>query len=233
MFVVRKFRSSVYQKKRTQYLHPIRLVARSSFLNKFDSFVVALRGGFLNSRCVTYFYTHCRKTFRVNKKSTKLWLNLPAANVISKKALNVRMGKGKGARLGVNARVYGGNFLVAILGARGGLVTRVVRFLGARCSFGIRLLLNAELQHPYRNTVQAGGAGVYSLDSNCALNSKSFAIMSKRYAVPQIFELYAMLRRLQRVKLYLYFSRLFKHYRPAFFFFNEVGQHVFYELQAI
>jgi len=48
-------------------------------------------------------------------------MNLHACHLVTRKALNVRMGKGKGSRIGINARVNAGNIILKIKRARVGL----------------------------------------------------------------------------------------------------------------
>jgi hypothetical protein len=121
MFLARNFRNSNMQKSRCIRGSLINFKIKHAGLLQFSYFITALQGGFLNTRCVSYFFTYCKKLYRLSQKTSKVWLNLPSTNILTKKALNVRMGKGKGSKFGINARVYPGNVILAAAYVRPGL----------------------------------------------------------------------------------------------------------------
>ena len=184
------------------YVGPAAPVAR---LRPFQWFMRALCGGFLSTRVVAYMYTYGRKLLRLSRKTSQLWLNLPSAHAVTRKALNVRMGKGKGARLGLNARVRVGALVLAAAGMRVGLWRKLARFVRARCGFRVYVGGARTAAVPLAGR---GGWGAAAAGGWRAPRAQHLQV--RRYVTPQIEELYAVLRRLNRVKMLVYFLRLFQ-----------------------
>lgn len=67
----------------------------------------------------------------------RFWVNLQAAQVVTKKPANLRMGKGKGGRAGVVASVSPGSTLLAVSFLRRGLVAKICRQISVRTSFKV------------------------------------------------------------------------------------------------
>ena len=83
-------------------------VFHARHLMLFDAILVARAGGYVNNRVFERLYTLSKKRLRVAKRQTRIWGNLQMGLVISKKAKNSRMGKGRGGYNAVGARVYAG-----------------------------------------------------------------------------------------------------------------------------
>lgn len=210
MFLARAFKRPCLGFKRRRQRGAILLQRppQATHLPLFQYYLRALGCGFLSTRCIAYFFSYGRKLLRLAKKTTHLWLNLPSAHLVTRKALNVRMGKGKGARLGINARIRSGAFVVASAGVRGGLWRKLVRFVRARCPF--------RLHAGCANTVaiNLGSRWRYTVPAGSWQPPRALHLHVRRYATVQIAELYAVLRRLNRIKMLVYFLRLFCHNSP-------------------
>lgn len=142
------------------------------------------------------------------------------------------MGKGKGSKSGINARVYPGNVILAAAYVRAGLWQKTVRFVVARCSFRVHTL-TASNTYFGKLTTDATVFGSNTPHKIATSQSKSTKLSAARYIVPQIFELYGMLRKLRKIKLFLYFYKIFKSYQPRFRFFGKVTNFSFRELHAV
>ena len=121
MFTPANIRRPVTQKSRNTSRGNLTLINPAASLTASYNSITALSSGFLHTRCLELFYTHIRKLLGVTKRSVKFWLNLHACHLVTRKALNVRMGKGKGSRIGINARISAGNRIVGISFCRPGL----------------------------------------------------------------------------------------------------------------
>lgn len=69
----------------------------------------------------------------------RFWVNLQIAQTVTQKPLNVRMGKGKGGRKGVVARVNAGATLLAFSAIRLGVLKALARRIQVRASFKVCL----------------------------------------------------------------------------------------------
>jgi hypothetical protein len=232
MFLARNFRNSNMQKARCTRDKLIDFTVKHKGLLQFSHVITALQGGFLNTRCVAYLFTYCKKLYRLSQKTSKVWLNLPSTNILTKKALNVRMGKGKGSKFGVNARVYPGNIVLAASAIRPGLWQKTVRFATARCAFRLyaKIVAPTYFSMLTTNTTMLGSNTPHPVSR---VRVKSTRLSTPRYIVPQIFELYGMLRKLRKIKLFLYFYKIFKSYQPRFRFLGKIINFPFRELHGI
>jgi len=218
MFLRRVMPAGSTQKSRrsVDVLHT-RLSVKSFKLPQFSLFFIAQQGGFLSTRCVSYFFTYSRKLLQLTKRSTKLWFNIPSTHAVTRKALNVRMGKGKGARIGVNAKIIAGAPILALSAVRRGLWLKLNRFIRARCSFRIfihrefsynRGLLTARTSTPALST---------TIQMRTPLKTKANKLLVQRYIRPSISELYSLLQKLKKIKLFIYFYKIFRHHSPKFY----------------
>lgn len=62
---------------------------------------------------------------------------MQVASVLTRKAMNVRMGKGKGGRKGVQARLVAGTVLVGFMALRPGQLRALCRRVRVRCNFPV------------------------------------------------------------------------------------------------
>jgi ribosomal protein L16/L10AE len=121
MFVPQNLKRTVTQKKRNTARGGSALFTFTGAASTTQHAIMSLSSGFLHPRCLESFYTHTRKLFNIPQKSTKFWLNLHACHLVTRKALNVRMGKGKGSKIGMNAVINAGTRLIGLNFGRLGL----------------------------------------------------------------------------------------------------------------
>ncbi len=100
-----------------------------------NSAIIALSSGFLSFKTIRNFYIIFKKVFKFSRSITKFWIYLNVYYIITKKPLNVRMGKGKGSRKGRLSLVKSGNSLVELKYCRFGLFYKLYRYVSIRCSF--------------------------------------------------------------------------------------------------
>jgi len=102
----------------------------------------------------------------------------------------------------------------------------------ARCSFRVHASATSNTYFS-RLTTDAAVFGSNTPHPTAIAQTKSAKLSTARYIVPQIFELYGMLRKLRKIKLFLYFYKIFKGYQPRFKFFGKVANFSFRELHAV
>jgi large subunit ribosomal protein L16 len=105
-----------------------------------NSAILALSSGFLSFKTIKNFYIIFKKVFKSSKSITKFWIYLNVYYIITKKPLNVRMGKGKGSRKGRLSLVKSGNSLIELKYCRFGLFYKLYRYISVRCSFNTNYL---------------------------------------------------------------------------------------------
>lgn len=235
MFLMRQVPEKNKQKNRITYKCPL-LVNPASFsfdykrcthtplnhLANFQYFIVALSGGFLHPRCTAQFFTYTKKLLKIVKKTTKIWINLPVTHIITKKALNVRMGKGKGGRKGLNAPIHGNTTLMAVLGSRPGLWKKIFFYVRARCSFKVGYssnhshhLLNVKKTKTSAKTHIPG----YATSAPLIVYSRhNIKLEERRKVKPAIIDVYALLRKIKKIKLLGYMYKTLVTYTASFKF---------------
>lgn len=97
--------------------------------------IISASSGFVCNRVLQSFIVRFRNTFKPFKSITKFWFYLSSFYIVTKKALNVRMGKGKGSRKGTLALIKSGNSLVELNYCRLGLLLKLYKYISVRCSF--------------------------------------------------------------------------------------------------
>lgn len=83
-------------------------------------------------RVIPRIYTFIKKLIRYPRTKTRFWVNAQCARLITRKPLNVRMGKGKGAKVRLYTFFRGGSPIAAVSALRGGFQTRLKRFMSIR-----------------------------------------------------------------------------------------------------
>ena len=81
--------------------------------------------------------SHSKRVLRWPKHMSRTWVNIPRKHILTKKAINTRMGKGKGSRAGICARLQGGSLLAAYAEIRQAQQVRLNRWLRVRVPFNI------------------------------------------------------------------------------------------------
>jgi len=131
------------------------------------------------------------------------------------------MGKGKGARLGINAKVYPGMRIFAIANARPGLCAKVYRFISVRCAFKVIFYKKVSNLHSSLFSTHNNQNLITPHVATNLLCVKAPKIMVKRYIAFQILELYTTLQRLKKIKLFIYFYKIFKTFFPKLYLYNK------------
>lgn len=91
-------------------------------------------------RVVPRVFTYIKKTLRYPKTTSRFWVSAQCAYLVTRKPLNVRMGKGKGAKVRRYTKNKGGAPLAAVSAMRPGLRTKVRRFMGTRLGCPVTVL---------------------------------------------------------------------------------------------
>lgn len=166
--------------------------------------VFALSSGFLNFRMVSNFYIRFKKIFKFFKSITKFWYNLYCSYIITKKALNVRMGKGKGSRKGRVCYVKSGAPIIEMTYCRLGLLLYLYKYIRVRCSFKIFYMQNRFKLISTRN----------SIIRNSLINKKKkhIKVKKKRFIKDRINNVIDTYKSTKRLIKAGFFSRLIKRY---------------------
>lgn len=106
------------------------------------SAIVSISSGFLSDKTIKNFYILMKKTFKNFKSISKFWIYLNTKYIITKKPLNVRMGKGKGSRKGLLSLVKSGNSILELKYCRLGLFLKIYKYISVRCSFIVKFLFS-------------------------------------------------------------------------------------------
>lgn len=83
-------------------------------------------------RTIPRIYTYIKKLIRYPKTRSRFWVNAQCSKLITRKPLNVRMGKGKGAKVRLYTYFRGGSALASISSLRQGLQKKLKRFMSVR-----------------------------------------------------------------------------------------------------
>lgn len=89
-------------------------------------------------------FTYLKKALRYPKGKVRFWVNAQCSHLITRKPLNVRMGKGKGARVRRYSKSRGGSPVAAMSSGREGVRRRIRRFIGIRLGTPISVAEGAE-----------------------------------------------------------------------------------------
>jgi hypothetical protein len=120
------------------------------------------------------------------------------------------MGKGRGSKKGINARIFLGTLLVALLGTRGGLVQKIGRFIQAHCSFAVARTARVSAAHGQAATALGGsrkrGLATYRVSGGLT-NAR---LSAKHRTGGHMMDAYVWLQKLKKLKLLLYFFNFFK-----------------------
>lgn len=83
-------------------------------------------------RVVPRIFTYIKKLIKYPKTRSRFWVNAQCAFLVTRKPLNVRMGKGKGAKVRFYTKIKHGSPIAALSAIRDGLKKRLKRFVGIR-----------------------------------------------------------------------------------------------------
>ena len=83
-------------------------------------------------RVIPRIFTYLKKALRYPKGKSRFWVNAQCAHLVTRKPLNVRMGKGKGAKVRRYSKGRGQAPVAAMSYGREGLQRRVRRFMSTR-----------------------------------------------------------------------------------------------------
>lgn len=106
------------------------------------SAIISVSSGFLSDKTINNFYIIIRKIFKNFKSISKFWIYLNVNYIITKKPLNVRMGKGKGSRKGLLSLVKSGNSILELKYCRLGLFLKIFKYISIRCSFNVKFFFS-------------------------------------------------------------------------------------------
>jgi hypothetical protein len=97
-------------------------------------------------RVVPRVFTYIKKLIKYPKTRARFWVNAQCSFLVTRKPLNVRMGKGKGAKVRFYTKISHGVPLAAFSTIRDGLKRRLVRFVSIR--LGRKVILAHPNLHP-------------------------------------------------------------------------------------
>lgn len=173
------------------------------------SAVIALSSGFLSFKTIKNFYIIFKKMFKFSRSITKFWIYLNVYYIITKKPLNVRMGKGKGSRKGRLSLVKSGNSLVELRYCRFGLFFKLYKYISTRCSFNTNYFF-----------LKSKGISRFNINTNnyCIKYKRLKKIKNKLYISNRFDEVLSVYGR----------SSDMKRYRKTMNFFNKFYQQPIY-----
>jgi hypothetical protein len=96
--------------------------------------------GFAPQALIERLYINARRICPYLTTLRRFWINVQCAIPVTRKPENVRKGKGKGARCGMQARITPGLTLVAFSAIRPGSLRALVRRMRVRCRFMVAAL---------------------------------------------------------------------------------------------
>lgn len=111
-------------------------VKRTNHLKNWVIFF-AVGQGHTQTALLSKFYIWGKKLTAQPQTSARFWVNLQVSVVLTKKPANLRMGKGKGGRVGAVAKVNPGATLLALSWLRWGRIVTIARQIQVRCNFKI------------------------------------------------------------------------------------------------
>lgn len=128
-----KMRSTVFVSKP--------LLVSSFWQNNGWLSLITLGTAIVPPRVVPRIFTYIKKLLRYPKTHSRFWVNAQCAFLVTRKPLNVRMGKGKGAKVRFYTKIRHNTPLAAISSLREGFKKRLKRFVSIR--LGRRVFLSA------------------------------------------------------------------------------------------
>lgn len=90
-------------------------------------------------RVVPRVFTYIKKLIRYPKTRSRFWVNAQCAFLVTRKPLNVRMGKGKGAKVRFYTKISHATTLAAISSLRPGFKKKLKRFASIRLGRGVSI----------------------------------------------------------------------------------------------
>ncbi len=153
--------------------------------------------GFAPQALIERLYINARRVCPYLTTLRRFWVNVQCAIPVTRKPENVRMGKGKGGRSGMQARITPGLTLVAFSAIRPGTLRAITRRMRVRCRFVIAAF---RAEQPY---------SVFQDFCGTPATWIRFRRVQPRYVTAQFSEFRETLRRLRRPALLGYFVRMF------------------------
>lgn len=91
-------------------------------------------------RVVPRIFTYIKKMLRYPKTRSRFWVNAQCAFLVTRKPLNVRMGKGKGAKVRLYTMIGHSTALASVSSLRPGFKKKLKRFVGVRLGRRVSIL---------------------------------------------------------------------------------------------
>ena len=168
-----------------------------------NSAIIALSSGFLYSKTIKNFYIMFKKFFNIFRSITKFWIYINVYYIITKKPLNVRMGKGKGSRKGRLSLVNSGNSIVELKYCRFGLFFKLYKYISTRCSFNTNYIYNKNVNLSRFNL------NIINYSTKCKNVKK---LKTKSYIVSRMSEVLDIYSKISDIKRYKKINTLFNSY---------------------
>lgn len=141
-------------------------------------------------RVVPRIFTYIKKLIRYPQTRSRFWVNAQCAFLVTRKPLNVRMGKGKGAKVRHYSLIGGSTSLASVSELRPGLKRKLKRFMGIRLGRKVFVL------DPKRPTSKVEWSQAYRTQ--------------KDFLKARAGEVKTLLTFIRRPSIKLFFGRLFK-----------------------
>lgn len=213
--------------KRKQQKNRSFIPYKSYKLNFGHSGIIATSSGFLSDKTLNNFFIIARKIFKNFKSISKFWIFLNTFYIVTRKALNVRMGKGKGSRKGLLSLVHSGSSILELKYCRLGLFLKLYRYISIRCSFNVKFLF-----FRYRSISRLG---LYVQNFNLKLKGfkklkcKKY-IMDRMSFIEEYYKKSINLKRFNHLRFFYnkYYARGLYYKLPStfltsFYFFNHLS----------
>lgn len=140
----------MYEPRRPRQRRPLKKRTARALLRPLATQFLLAQAGWLTAvplgpivvppRVIPRIFTFLKKLIRYPKTRARFWVNAQCAHLITRKPLNVRMGKGKGAKVRLYTALGGGCAVAAVSHLRAGFRTRLRRFVAIRLGRPVALL---------------------------------------------------------------------------------------------
>lgn len=174
--------------------------------------VLAVSSGFLGYAMLSSFLIRFKKIFKIIKSITKFWFYLFSFYIISKKPLNVRMGKGKGSRKGLVSLVKSGNSIIELKHIRLNLLKYICNYISVRTSFKVKYI------HSFTKSISFNGSPFFRYFKKFSYYPKIINHDANVSRIKDLNETYTITSNLKRTVLLLRYHA--NYYTDVVYFRN-------------
>lgn len=153
--------------------------------------IITIGQGFITHALMSRMFTWAKRVIYFPNSAARFWVNVQINKIITRKAANTRMGKGKGSRVTTVGFVSSNVVLLATSKIRAGKRKRLLRQIQVRCPF----LVGAE-----------------HTKTNLSRFFNKFKIRQRNFIFNKKWEYFTLFKQTQQRELFAFFSSIFKWY---------------------